>query len=139
MDANYLNTINDERACFEIKIVNTGHTGLYNCVIKEINSFPEEFKNSSTNIDSAQTAPFNLGAGERIDLNLYLYPNAIERFAQKKIEKVQILIECLNDFNERYQLTLTIFGNIVLYGNRYEDMLVPTPHPIIWELNCKNK
>jgi len=139
VDANYLNTINDERACFEIKVVNTGRTGLYNCVIKKISSLPDEFKNSAINTDSAEAAPFNLAAGEKIDLNLFLYPNAIERFAQKKVHQVQIVLECVNDFNEKYRLTLTISGKIVLYGNRYEEMLVPTPHPIIWELHCESE
>lgn len=139
VDANYLGTVNDERACFEIKVVNTGRTGIYNCVVKEISSFPEEFKNSSVNIDSAEAAPFNLLTGGKLDLNLFVYPNAIERFAQKKIQSVKIVFECINDFNEKYRLSLTVSGDITLYGNRYEQMLVPTPHPIVWKLECEGK
>lgn len=139
VDANYLKTINDERACFEIKVVNTGRTGIYNCAIKEISSFPPELKNSCTNFDLAAAAPFNLSTGDRIDLNLFLYPNVIERFAQKKIQSISIVFECINDFNETYKVTLTILGNITLYGNRYEEMLIPTSHPIKWKLECECK
>lgn len=139
VDANYLNTVNDERACFEIKVINTGRTGIYNCVMKGISSSPIELKYSSTNIDLAEAAPFNLAVGATLDLNLFLYPNVIERFAQRKIQNIKVVFECINDFNEKYILTLTISGNIVLIGNRYEEMLVPTPHPIIWELDCECK
>lgn len=135
VDANHLNTINDERACFEIKVVNTGRTGLYNCIIKEIVSFPEEFKYSTSNIDSAKAAPFNLATGENIALNLFLYSHTIELFAKNTIKKVTIVLECTNDFNEKFQMLLTISGSIILCGNRYEKMLVPTPHPIIWNLD----
>ena len=82
---------------------------------------------------------FHLLSGDKLDLNLFVYPNAIERFAQKKIQSVKIVFECINDFNEKYQLSLTVSGDITLYGNSYEQMLVPTPHPIVWKLECESK
>lgn len=137
VDAHCLNTINDERACFEIKLVNTGRTGLYNCVVGEISSCPDELKKSLTNLDLACAAPFNLSVGERLDLNLFLYPNVIDRFAKNELQSIKIVIECINNFNEKYRLSFTISGDIILAGNRYEKMLVPTSHPIVWEVECE--
>ena len=134
VDANYEHTVNDERACIEIKIVNTGNTGIFNCQVKTISSFPEEMASGIQNFDEFWSAPFTLLPESSISLHLYTYPNVIERFATRKIKYINLTVNCVNRFNEKYTIFLKLEGNVELHGNRYEDMLGPTPHPIVWEV-----
>ena len=134
VDANYEKSVNEERQCFEIKFLNTGHSGIYNCDLIEINSMPKElikdifslFKNSD---------PFVLKSGEELNFNLFVYPNVIDRFALREINKIQLVFSCVNDFNEKYKLIFDIEGAIVFEGNnRCEGFIANGNHPIKW--NC---
>lgn len=134
VDAAFEKSVNEERACIEIKITNTGRTGIYNCQIKSISSVPEELKYGIQNIDSFHSASFSLSPSNSMPIHLYIYPNVIERFATMKLNQIKITIECVNNYNEKYIISLSIKGNCELFGPRYEDMLVPTPHPTVWDI-----
>ena len=123
---------NDRDGYWEIRIINTGITGLYNCDIMRISSDPEELQYCE--IDPI---PFNLKAGECIDLALYLNSDIVERYAQRKIKAVSIVLKCINNFGEKYLITLVVSGNCVLFGNRYEEMLIPNVHPIKWKVKSE--
>ena len=127
---------NDTGGFWEIKIINTGVTGAYNCTVEKINSIPEELKLRFMGVDK-HDSPFNLNAGESIELNLYLNPDIIERYARMKVECISIVLKCKNNFGEQYRLTIDVFGNIIEDGNRYEQMMVPVGHSIKWKVTCE--
>lgn len=139
VDAAFEKSVNEERACIEIKITNTGRTGIYNCQIKSISSVPEELKYGIQNIDSFHSASFSLSPSNSMPIHLYVYPNVIERFSIMNLNQIKITLECVNNYNEKYIIALTIKGDCELYSPRYEDMLVPTQHPVVWDVQYSQK
>lgn len=127
---------NTKDGYWEMNIINTGTTGIYNCVVEKVSSVPEELKIDCIAGDSWD-APFNLKPGENMELNLYVNPDIIERYAQKKIESITIRLKCINNFGEKYRITFTVAGRAIEYTNRYEQMLIPTPHSVKWEMQCE--
>lgn len=79
-----------------------------------------------------------LKAKEQLKINLYTYPNVVERFAVREIEKIQLVFLCVNDFNEKYKLIFDIEGTVKFMGNnRCEGQLVPCTHPSRWEYKAE--
>ena len=139
IDAKYENNINEQRQCIEINFINTGRSGIYNCKLEEVISQPEELKKSII-LQGFSDAPFVLETGKKIKFNLFVYPNVVERFAVREIEKIQLIFSCVNDFNEKYKLIFDIEGTVEFMGNnRYEGQLVPSPHPVKWKLKTENE
>lgn len=137
IDANYESSINEERQCIEMKLINTGRSGIYNCQLVEVKSQPEELKYTTISMGISDN-PFVLKAGEELKFNLFVYPNVVERFAVKKIKKIQVVLSCVNDFNEKYKLLFDIEGAYEFGGNnRCEGQLIPSPHPIKWEFKTE--
>lgn len=132
IDAKFENDINEERQCIEINFINTGRSGIYNCKLEEVSSQPDELKGRSA-FTGVSDAPFSLETGKNLKLNLFVYPNAVERFAIREIEKIRLVFSCVNDFNEKYNLIFDIEGAIKLLGNnRCDAQLVPSTHPVKW-------
>lgn len=137
IDAQYERDINERRQCIEINLINTGRTGIYNCKLEKVYSQPEELK-KSPGITGFSDNPFVLKTGEELNFNLFLYPNVVERFAVRKIENIQLVFSCVNDFNEKYRLVFDIQGAFEYMGNnRYEGQLVPYPHPVNWQFRTE--
>lgn len=129
---------NVQRGCIEIKLINTGRSAIYNCKVKEITSFPEELKYGIENTDSKHSAAFNLLPKESITINLYVWCDAIKRFALKEIKEISLTFKCINDYNEECNLRLTISGEICKSDPcLYEGELVATHHPVVTKLECK--
>lgn len=139
IDAKYENDINEERQCIEIKFINTGKSGIYNCKLEKVNSQPEELKRSTISL-GVTDRPFVLKVGEELKFNLFVYPNVVERFAVREIKKLQLEFSCVNDFNEKYKLVFDIEGTVKFMGNnRCEGQLTPCPHPVKWEFRIDNE
>lgn len=136
-DVGRLNS-NVQRDCIEIKLINTGRSAIYNCKVKEITSFPEELTYGIENTDSKHSAAFNLLPKESIAINLYVWCDAIKRFALKEIKEISLTFKCINDYNEECNLRLTISGEICKSAPcLYEGELVATHHPVVTKLECK--
>lgn len=129
---------NTKDGFWEMNIINTGTTGIYNCVVEKVSSVPDELKIDCIAGD-IWDAPFNLKPGESMELNLYVNPDIIERYAQKKIESITLRLRCINNFGEKYCMTFTVAGRAKEYTDRYEKMLIPTPHSVKWEMECELK
>ena len=136
--AKYENDVNEKRQCIEINFINTGRCGIYNCQLEEVISQPEELKRNPVN-SGFSDAPFVLEPGEKLKVNLFVYPNVVERFAVREIDNIQLIFSCVNAFNEKYKLFFDIEGTIKFMGNnRYEDQLVPCSHPVKWKFKTEN-
>lgn len=132
INANYEVDSNEQRQCIEIKFINTGHTGIYNCDLFEVNSEPEEFSKSDITL-GVMDEPFVLKTSEEIKFNLFVYPNAVERFALTQIAKINLVFTCVNDFNEKYKMIFNIEGTAICAGNnRCEGQLIECTHPVKW-------
>lgn len=137
IDAKYEKNTNEERQCIEINLINTGRSGVYNCKLEQVNSQPKELNKSAVSVVGGDT-PFVLKAKEQLKINLYTYPNVVERFAVREIEKIQLVFLCVNDFNEKYKLIFDIEGTVKFMGNnRCEGQLVPCTHPSRWEYKAE--
>lgn len=77
VDGKYENSINEERQCIELNLINTGRSGVYNCKLEQVNSQPEELKRSIASV-GVSDEPFVLKAGEQLKFNLYTYSNVVE-------------------------------------------------------------
>lgn len=128
--------LNAKDGFWEINIINTGCTGIYNCIVEKVISIPEELILDCSCSESG-ARPFNLKISENMELNLYVNLDVIERYAQKKIETIMLQLRCINDFGEKYRITLSVSGNAIEYTNRYEQMLIPTPHSVKWDIKCE--
>lgn len=127
------------REWIELSLTNSGKSGIYNCKLKEITSTPEKLEYSSYSIYGAHSSAFNLAPKEHVSINLYAPKDVVKCFASKKLEAISLRFYCTNDYNEEYNLKLSIFGEVsVLGAYSCEDTLVPTAHPhytkIEWDL-----
>lgn len=123
----------------ELSLTNSGKSGIYNCKLKEVTSSPEKLEYSSYNICSAHSSAFNLAPKEHVSINLYVPKDVVKCFASRELEVISLRFYCTNDYNEEYNLKLSIYGEVsVLGAYSYEDTLVPTSHPhytkIEWDL-----
>lgn len=134
-----VNNINEDRQCIELHFINTGKSGVYNCKLKKITSYPDELTLHPNTLGVADS-PFVLSPNESLKFNLYVYENIVERFATRKLEKIKLEFSCVNDFNEKYILSFDIEGAVVFMGNnRYEGQLVPSFHPVTWDFHAEKE
>ena len=128
---------NEERQCIEINFINTGHCGIHGCQLMSVSSQPDELKKDWIPL-GLHDSSFNLKPTEDLNFNLFVNQNVVEKFSVRKIEKIQLLFSCVNDFNEKYDLFFEINGAIQFMGaNRHEEQIVPCVHPVNWSFKAE--
>lgn len=131
------NDFNGERQCIEINFINTGHCGIHNCQLVSVSSQPEDLEKDYIGLGLFDSS-FALKPAAELNFNLLVNQNVVERFAVRKLEKIELVFSCVNDFNEKYNLLFEIEGTIKSMGNnRYEGQLVPCAHPVNWDFKAE--